>query len=888
MFLKPSLGLGQKIRSEWRWNQPYRRDMALKACTSGSAVSHGQRSLFCRMGHHMPMARLTSAMPVNKILKDIVLRYKVMRRVRVRYRPGWDCHGLPIELKALSQISEDHTRLQPLAIRAAAARFASEAVALQRDAFGRWGLLADWRHVYLTASPAYVSRQLAAFQRLHAAGLVYRGLKPVHWSPSSRTALAEAELQYNPQHASQAAHVRLLVEQHHLAGDEQVFLLIWTTTPWTLPANQAVCFNEAVQYALFRIEGLPGLYALASAVAAQMSQTLGRRLELHTQLSAADLSQWRYRPPVPGRAAAATLPVLPAGHVTVWGTGLVHTAPAHGPDDFQVALRHRLPVEALVDEDGCYTAAAGSALHRRPVLTEGDALVLQMIGDDAVHVKRHVHSYPYDWRTNQPVLLRASRQWFIDTERLKRRALECLSDVIIRPDSIQSNMADQLRRRPYWCISRQRVWGVPIPAFYERDSGEPIVTGPLVTRLCRLVEECGTDVWWQRPEEELLPPEMVAEYRASGRPLPRKGDDVMDIWLDSGLSWCAAEEGEGADGGPADLYLEGLDQFTGWFQSSLLTSVALRDRAPYRSIFVHGFVMDEHGRKMSKSLGNVVDPTDVIAGSQAEPRRTAYGADCLRLWVAGHATHNTHITVGEAVLRSCAERLHKVRNTVRFLLGMLHRHDAARPQAPAAMAWLDRYMLHRLAEYVEECADAYDKYQFNRVLALLYTLVNNELSGLYIHATRHRLYCGDLNSEAGRSGLTVMHHVLTVLRQTMAPILPHLAEELVLYGTDGDTPVFKRGWPAVPDDWRCPEAARLVMPAVQLRDLLHKLVPSANLLAFDATLTLQEAEPEWRDAVTALQRPGGQPCADSQLASYTRLLGRCRSQLLLRHGTLQR
>ncbi|KAF0305297.1 Isoleucine--tRNA ligase, mitochondrial [Amphibalanus amphitrite] len=522
---------------------------------------------------------------VNKILKDIILRYKVQRRVRVRYRPGWDCHGLPIELKALGHTTEDHTKLDPLAIRETASRFASEAVSLQRTAFERWGLLADWSQCYLTSTPQYVSRQLRLFQRLYSRGLVYRGLKPVHWSPSSRTALAEAELEYNTQHVSRSTHVRLRLERHTLDTAEPAYLLVWTTTPWTLPANQAVCYGEHVQYVAAQIAGLSGLYVLSAAALEPLSQTLGRSVTAVREVTGDELRQWQYRRPAVGRDGEdQVLPLLPADHVTVTkGTGLVHTAPAHGPEDFQVALKHKLSLEVLVDEDGCYTQEAGPELHRRPVLTEGDQRVLGLLGDDVVHVEDLVHSYPYDWRTKQPVLLLASRQWFIDTERIKQRALECLSEVTILPESIQSNMADQLRRRPYWCISRQRVWGVPVPAFYDRDTDEPIVNDAIITHLSDLVSAHGADVWWERPEEELLPPEMVRQYRDAGRQLPRKGTDILDIWFDSGAAWWSSDPDCEPERAPrADLYLEGVDQFTGWFQSSLLTSVAVADRAPYR------------------------------------------------------------------------------------------------------------------------------------------------------------------------------------------------------------------------------------------------------------------------------------------------------------------
>ena len=520
---------------------------------------------------------------------------------RVHYVPGWDCHGLPIELKA---VKGDGARLGPGKVREIASKFAQVAVEKQLGQFRSWGVMADWSQPYLTMSPHYVKSQLAQFHRLYSAGQIFRSVMPVWWSPSSRTALAEAELEYSSQHTSQALYVRLRLSQLSpdlssvLGGEKcEVSCLVWTTTGWSLVANRAVCYHPALQYSLLqssqageaREDGARQYYLVAADLLASpgVEASLGET-RVVTTLSGTSLAGCQYWRPL---YQDQQCPLLAASHVTnTAGTGLVHTAPAHGQDDFRVGLQHGLSADCVVGEDGRYLPEAGLGLQGLEVMGEGGARVVELLGSDVLHSETITHSYPYDWRTKKPVLLRASKQWFINTDNLKARAISVLADVEIQPDTAGNGFRGVVDRRPYWCISRQRVWGTFIPVIYNQQ-GEIVISSELIERYQDLLDSHGSSFWWELGLEEIL---AGTSYRPEDH--RREGLDIMDIWLDSGLSWSSVlEEGE-----TADLYCEGLDQFSGWFYSSLLTSVALTGRAPYKKVFVHGFTLDENGNKVGR------------------------------------------------------------------------------------------------------------------------------------------------------------------------------------------------------------------------------------------------------------------------------------------------
>uniref|UniRef100_A0A8C4V7M3 isoleucine--tRNA ligase n=1 Tax=Falco tinnunculus TaxID=100819 RepID=A0A8C4V7M3_FALTI len=586
---------------------------------------------------------------LNKILKDITNRFYMMRGYKVHYMPGWDCHGLPIELKALSEV-KGAENLSPMEIRRKAREFAERAIEKQKSAFIRWGVMADWANCYRTFDPKYEANQLRVFYKMYDKGFIYQDYKPVFWSPSAKTALAEAELEYNEQHVSRSVYMKfpLLKSPPKLTsvidGSSPASALVWTTQPWTVPANQAVCYMPDSAYSIVKCTTTGEHFILAADRVESTAAILDMQFEVMS--TCADLVDGSCaHPTIPGRVS----PLLPANHVTMAkGTGLVHTAPAHGMEDYSVASHHQLPTDCLVDEGGFFTEAAGPELQNKNVLEEGNEAVIQMLqaAGSLLKEEKYVHSYPYDWRTKKPMIIRASKQWFVNTASVKATAQEVLKKVKVIPTSAVNRMLEMLDRRTFWCISRQRCWGVPIPVFYQKNTGECLINSDTITDVIKIVEQQGTDAWWTLPIEQLLSKE---HYRVFCLRY------LIIVLL--GTSWAHVLEGAEQR---ADTYLEGKDQLGGWFQSSLLTSVAARKKAPYKTLVVHGFTLGEKGEKMSKSIGNVVDPDVVINGGEDHTKDPPYGADVLRWWVA-ESNVFTEVLIGPVVLNAARDDINKVR-----------------------------------------------------------------------------------------------------------------------------------------------------------------------------------------------------------------------------------
>ncbi|KAM8834264.1 isoleucine--tRNA ligase, mitochondrial [Synchiropus picturatus] len=800
---------------------------------------------------------------LNKILKDIRNRFEMLRGRQVHYVPGWDCHGLPIELKALGQAGPGG--LSPLQIRRKARTFAEAAAARQKAAFQRWGVMADWDHCYYTYDGSYEAAQLKVFQEMHSKSLIYQDYKPVFWSPSSRTALAEAELEYNPEHVSRAVYAAfpLLRAPAALSQAEGASVLVWTTQPWTIPANQALCYMPNAQYSLVRRKDSGRLLLLASERSAGVAALLQTELELVHSLPGSQLEGAVCQHPT---IADRQVPLLPANHVTMGkGTGLVHTAPAHGMEDYGVAAQFQLPLECVVDEEGKFTELAGDQLKSLPVMTEGTEKVISMLRECGalVQEERCVHSYPYDWRSKQPVIIRPSRQWFINTASLKDKAKEALQKVRVLPESARGSMLAQLDRRTYWCISRQRSWGVPIPVFYHRETGEALINKHTVSHVAQLFREKGSDCWWELPLETLLPPDVLKKSKAGPAADYVRGEDVLDIWFDSGSSWAAVleeldEDSEEAESNlswlpaslrkplaaeadsRADAYVEGKDQLGGWFQASLLTSVAVRNKAPYKSLVVHGFAVSEKGEKMSKSVGNVVDPDVVINGAK-DGGATAYGADVMRWWVA-ESNVFSEVQVGPAALNSARDNINKLRNTLRFLLGNVSGFDP-RTQAvePKDMLYVDQYLLHLLRDFSMKVTDAYSEFDAGRVIRLLQAFVSRELSSFYFSIIKDRLYCEPRDSLGRRSCQTVLEEILDGLTRAVAPILPHLAEEVYAHAPghqEGET-LFRSGWIKSSSVWRRPGLEEAVEGACAIRDSFLSSIPGKNAAQYELTVAIE-------------------------------------------------
>ncbi|EDW41671.1 GM25585 [Drosophila sechellia] len=682
---------------------------------------------------------------VNKILKDITLRQRVAHGQQVNYIPGWDCHGLPIELKATSTAPGQSAQ----EIRQKSRAFALEAIKSQKEEFSSWGILANWQkdNIYMTFQPEFIVNQLQMFYNLYEKGLVYRDLKPVYWSPSSRTALAEAELEYDANHISPSVHVQ----------DSK-------------------------------------------------------------------------------------------------GTGLVHTAPAHGPEDFLVSLTQKIPVKCFVNEEGTYTTEAPDFLRGKSVLDQGNSLVLDRIAEDVVHSSKLEHSYPIDWRTKKPVIIRASEQWFINTEKLKSPAADALEQVEIYPranaEASKKALLTQLQKRPYWCISRQRAWGVPIPVLYSRESGKVVLNSALIEHFCNLLRKEGSiDFWWVKSVEELVPEHLLRELHHEAKDLD-KGTDILDIWFDSGSTWSAVLGKDKI----ADLYLEGYDQFTGWFQSSLLMSIAARECAPYKALFVHGFTVDEKGYKMSKSLGNVISPKQITK---------KYGSDALRWWVASHGTQHMSITVSDKLLQQAAENLSKIRGTLRYLKGVIgEKQSSENLTQPSDKSYLNRYLLSQLVEFESEVEKLYQAYEYNRVVACVQNFIANQVSAVYVHLIKDRLYCGDDQELlAIRQTLT---HCYQQLCKSLWPIVPFLVEESwSYYDTTGCA--FHEQIVRTKPEWQDTKATEVVNAAFDVKRLINQQAGDVNT---------------WHLAVTIKGKEGGQLDLlrelHSTLGESTSLCPRCR------------
>ena len=711
------------------------------------------------------------------------------------------------------------------------------------------------------------------------------------------TALAEAELEYPDGHVSTSCFVGLPLTRlgeaaaAHAAELQGAELLVWTTTPWTLPANRAAAVHPDLEYVV--LESAAGArYVCAAALAVEVAAKLPALAGARTLrvLPGSALVGAAYAAPLAqgagvGEADAGRRPVLPAPELVTadTGTGIVHMAPGHGHEDFALAAAAGIAPFSPVDGEGRYEREAGAELAGLAVQGEGQDRVLALLAGAGrlLHTEPYAHRYPYDWRSKRPIIIRCTRQWFASVGELREAALAALGGVRFVPEVGRNRIASMVQGRSDWCISRQRAWGVPIPAFFDRVSGEPVMDEATLAHVTDIVAREGSDAWWRRSVEDLLPP----SHRALA-PTLVKGADTMDVWFDSGTSWAsvlawdARKEEEGTEGHsadasprpslppaqrfPADLYLEGSDQHRGWFQSSLLTALAATGRAPYRAVLTHGFLLDERGAKMSKSLGNVVDPRVVMLGGRDRKREPAYGADVLRLWVAS-VDYTADAPVGPTIVAQVADVYRKLRVTLRFLLGNLADFDPARDSVPfEALAATDRHLLRRLAALVDDCARAYDAFQFARVYQALQRFCVTDLSSFYLDASKDRLYVLAAESDARRAAQTTLAAALRALLPVLAPLAPHLAEDAHLaapWAGAGPASVFQGGWPAVPDEWRRPASqseAAAVRALLSIRAEVNGLLERARVAkllgaSLEAAVDVYVSDPALRGALRALQ-----------------------------------
>ncbi|MEH2306913.1 isoleucine--tRNA ligase [Nostoc sp.] len=777
---------------------------------------------------------------LNKILKDIINRYQLLQGRKVRYVPGWDCHGLPIELKVLQNMkSAERQNLTPLQLRQKAKEFALATVDNQRQNFKRYGIWGDWDNPYLTLKPEYEAAQIGVFGQMFLKGYIYRGLKPVHWSPSSKTALAEAELEYPEGHVSRSIYAAFAITSlaeavKPVLGEylSDLGVAIWTTTPWTIPGNLAVAVNADLNYAVVEVSHPEAetqcnfkYLIVAADLVERLSSTLGVELTVKATFKGNDLEHTTYRHPLFDRES----PIVVGGDyiTTESGTGLVHTAPGHGQEDYIVGQRYGLPILAPVDDNGNFTEEAGEFAGLN-VLGDGNQAVIDALSAAGSLLKEepYPHKYPYDWRTKKPTIFRATEQWFASVEGFREEALKAIATVKWIPAQGENRITPMVAERSDWCISRQRAWGVPIPVFYDEATGEVLLNEEIINYAQGIIAEKGSDAWWELSVEELLP----ESYRNNGKSY-RRGTDTMDVWFDSGSSWAAVVQQRPELRYPADIYLEGSDQHRGWFQSSLLTSVAVNDVAPYKTVLTHGFALDEQGRKMSKSEGNVVDPNTIIEGGKNQKVEPAYGADVLRLWVSS-VDYSGDVRIGKNIIKQMNDVRGKIRNTARFLLGSLDDFDPEKDTVPfEELPELDRYMLHRITEVFEEVTEAFDSFQFFRFFQTVQNFCVVDLSNFYLDVAKDRLYISAKDAFRRRSCQTVLKIALDNLARAIAPVLCHTAEDIWQY-LPYKTPyksVFEAGWIQVEEKWRNPELAEFWETLRQLRTDVNKVLEQARI-----------------------------------------------------------
>lgn len=704
---------------------------------------------------------------LNKVLKDIVVKYYSMKGYETPFVPGWDTHGLPIEQRAIKELGLKRHEVGPVKFRQACKDFALKYLDIQREAFKRLGVRADWENPYVTLKPEFEAKQIEVFGEMAKKGHIYKGLRPVYWCPDCETALAEAEIEYAEDNTV-SIYVKFEVRDDKgklkdvVGSLDNTYFVIWTTTTWTLPGNLAISLNGEFEYGVVKANN--EYYIVAVELADNVMKAAGiEEYEIVAKFKGEDLEGILCKHPFLDRDSV----IITGDHVTLdAGTGCVHTAPGHGAEDFEVCKKYNIPVIVPVDDKGYLTKEAGqfSGLYYE----KSNAAILEQLKstNHLLASEKIVHQYPHCWRCKDPIIFRATEQWFASVEGFRKEAIDAIGTVKWIPDWGQERITGMVRDRGDWCISRQRIWGVPIPIFYCKDCKKEIINDDTINAVVKLFREKGSDAWYEFDAKDILPDSVKCEC---GNNQFDKEKDIMDVWFDSGSSHVAVLETTEGLRWPADMYLEGSDQHRGWFQSSLLTSVATRGTAPYKTVLTHGYVVDGQGRKMSKSLGNGIDPDEVIK---------EYGADILRLWVAS-SDYKTDIRISKDILKQLSEVYRKIRNTSRYILGNINDFDPNSDMVSfEELGELDRWALMKLNGLIRKVNDAYARYEFHLMFHAIHNFCVVDMSNFYLDIIKDRLYTSRPDSKDRRAAQTVMYEILESLVKMLAPVLAFTSEEI--------------------------------------------------------------------------------------------------------------
>lgn len=758
---------------------------------------------------------------LNKILKDFIVKSRTMMGYLSPYIPGWDCHGLPIEIRVDQLLGTRKKEMSVIDIREECRKYALKFIDIQREEFRRLGVFGDWKNPYLTMNPGYEADILRFLAEFFASGNIYKGKRPVHWCLHCQTALAEAEIEYKEK-KSPSIYVKFpllsdLSGKFPQLRGRKISVIIWTTTPWTLPANLAIAFHPDYEYSAAEVGD--EVFILARRLLPVVAEELGwsdyRELAV---LTGRDLEGLKARHPFINRESVFVL----ADYVTLEdGTGCVHTAPGHGYDDYLTGLAYGLDIYTPVDEEGRFL----SQVERYGGLNVFEAnpkIVSDMQKEGTLLKQAEVsHSYPHCWRCKQPVIFRATEQWFISMDKngLREKTLEEIKKIRWIPYWGEERIANMMQSRPDWCISRQRSWGVPIPAFYCENCGYILADEQVTRRVADIFEKHGSNAWFEKPASELLPPGQKCP--GCGGQSFKKENNILDVWFESGASHGILGKSPELPW-PADLYVEGHDQYRGWFNSSLVIGVGARNGSPYRTCLTHGFVLDEQGRAMSKSLGNIIEPSEII---------TKHGAEILRLWVA-MLNYKEDARFGQEILQRLVEAYRKIRNTWRFLLGNLYDFRPDTDRLPAEeLLWLDRWILERARQVRQRVVKAYEDYEFHIVFHSLYNFFTVDLSAFYLDVIKDRMYCSGPASKLRRSGQTAMFLVLESTLRLMAPILPFTADEAWEAMPDFQDKAGSVHLCSFPEDsrpWLEPDLMQKVERLLEIREQVQKEMEKAR------------------------------------------------------------